>query len=571
MACCDRACREWSPLGDSAWFWRGEAPGALAWYDHLRKHPIPHMLDVVLSFDTVAVHFDPEHGPEVRASLLANAPILAMDAGDAGAGTAGETTVPVCYGGEFGPDLEVCARELGRTCDDVVSLHSGVSYKVAAIGFSPGFPYLSGLPKELALPRKPTPQPVAAGTVAMAGEQSGIYPVASPGGWHRLGRTSLTLFSPHRNPPSLLMPGDRIRFQPVRHHVTSSDPARKIQVSPGTIEVISPGTLTTVQDLGRLGHRHVGVCSSGCADPRAAAVLNHLVGNPAMAALLECAASGPVIRFLRPATAAWFGWRTGAGRPCHFMPGDILDLASVVMTASRGFIAISGGIEVPLVLGSRSTDLRAGMGGHHGRALVAGDCLSLGTPNRRSATAAAGQPSWFVSWRAGRIGCGSGRLAMPVGTLTIRFLRGIDWEGFPESAKRSWCDEEFRITAKGNRTGLRLAGTLLATTREQALLRSQPVVAGSVQVPPDGVPVVLLGECQTIGGYPQLAHIISADLAVIATSLPGCRIRFREITLDEARQAWLEAGREVSVLCHGTDLQWSSAGKPMRSSMHPVV
>lgn len=124
--------------------------------------------------------------------------------------------IPVCYGGEFGPDMEIVSEHCRIGSDDVGSLHSGADYTVHAIGFTPGFPYLGGLPEPLRTPRRDTPRArVAAGSVAIGGSQTGVYPVASPGGWQIIGRTPLALFRPHEEPAALLRPGDRVRFRPI--------------------------------------------------------------------------------------------------------------------------------------------------------------------------------------------------------------------------------------------------------------------------------------------------------------------------------------------------------------------
>ncbi len=128
-----------------------------------------------------------------------------------------EVVIPTQYGGADGPDLDAVARRVGLSSAEVVELHSAASYQVAMIGFQPGFPYLLGLPEQLQLPRRDSVRAqVAAGSVAIAGAQAGIYPSPSPGGWHLLGRTALTLFDPGAAAPSLLLPGDRVRFVPVR-------------------------------------------------------------------------------------------------------------------------------------------------------------------------------------------------------------------------------------------------------------------------------------------------------------------------------------------------------------------
>jgi inhibitor of KinA len=124
--------------------------------------------------------------------------------------------IPVCYGGAWGPDLEAVAAAHGLSADEVVARHSGAEYFVSAVGFTPGFPYLGGLPESLHTPRRPTPRTrVPAGSVAIGGAQTGIYPFETPGGWHLIGRTPLRLFHPQGRPPALLQAGDRVRFRPI--------------------------------------------------------------------------------------------------------------------------------------------------------------------------------------------------------------------------------------------------------------------------------------------------------------------------------------------------------------------
>ncbi|MDT0125100.1 5-oxoprolinase subunit PxpB [Paenibacillus sp. RRE4] len=125
-------------------------------------------------------------------------------------------TIPVCYGREFGPDLEYVANEHGLTIEEVITIHSSVDYLVHMIGFAPGFPYLGGLPEQIATPRRATPRlQVEVGTVGIGGSQTGIYPITTPGGWQCIGRTPIRLFRPETNPPSLLEAGDFVRFKPI--------------------------------------------------------------------------------------------------------------------------------------------------------------------------------------------------------------------------------------------------------------------------------------------------------------------------------------------------------------------
>jgi len=190
--------------------------------------------------------------------------------------------VPVVYGGAVGPDLEAVAEACGLAADEVVRLHSEPIYRVFMLGFAPGYPYLGLLPPPLRLPRRASPRVrVPAGSVAIADAFAGIYPQETAGGWHVIGRTPLRLFDPDRTPPSLLSPGDRVRFVPASDAVLAPGPHRPAVWMPGrpVFEVLEPGLMTTVQDAGRPGWRRLGVPPSGALDRSALAAANAAVGN----------------------------------------------------------------------------------------------------------------------------------------------------------------------------------------------------------------------------------------------------------------------------------------------------
>jgi KipI family sensor histidine kinase inhibitor len=170
----------------------------------------------VPAYASILVPFDPSvlDEPTVR-GVIADA-LGAAGEPDTAVGSAAVIEVPVHYGGAAGPDLAEVAARTGHSEEVVVRLHAGAEYRVFCVGFAPGFPYLGLLPEELALPRRPTPRlRVPAGSVAIAGRQTGIYPSETPGGWHVIGRTDLAAWDPHRDPPALLAPGARVRFVPV--------------------------------------------------------------------------------------------------------------------------------------------------------------------------------------------------------------------------------------------------------------------------------------------------------------------------------------------------------------------
>jgi KipI family sensor histidine kinase inhibitor len=519
------------PLGDAAWLVEfpgltGEAAlarvtGLVAALEEGRSEGV---LDIVPSFASVAVHFGRVDGRKIHEWIRSVHYTDELPAGE-------EKIIPVCYGGENGPDLQEVAAAVGLSADDVISLHSGATYTVAAVGFSPGFPYLSGLPPRLCVPRRATPRlGVPAGSVAIAAGQAGIYPFASPGGWHLLGRTDVALFDVRAARPSFLLPGDRVRFCPVDR----IGPVTKIsQVADrppeGTVEVLHPGGLTTVQDLGRPGHESHGVSPGGAVDRQSLRMANLLVGNNESAAGLECCVTGPILKFHTETVIALV---SGSGRSRHVAAGETVDLSKLT-GGVRACLAIAGGISIPEILGSSSTDVRAAFGGFKGRALRAGDRLELGPPGRIPKCG-----DWLVG-RDDRDTC-----------IELRFLTGVQADWFSDLARQRFRSGIYQLTPKSDRMGARMSGELLGLAEPREMI-SQPVACGSVQVPPDGQPIVLLAERQTIGGYPQIGHVISADLPKLARAWPGTRVRFREVTWEEAQEARRQEDRDFMWLQTG--------------------
>ncbi len=519
------------PLGDSAWLvaFPGISGGAtlgrvMGLVAALSNNRPVGVLDVVPSFDTVAVHFAGVDGTEIREWIGAAEMVEQVPAG-------GERVIPVRYDG---PDLAEVARCLDLTVAEVIALHSGAEYTVVAVGFSPGFPYLAGLPERLNLPRRRTPRlAVTAGAVAMAGVQAGIYPNISPGGWHVLGHTAVVLFDPHAEQPALLRAGDRVRFMPVERLEFAAQRVEEIgDLTDRWIEVIHPGGLTTVQDLGRPGYESSGVSPGGAVDRYALRVANLAAGNEEGAAALEICLSGPVLKFHAASTVVFMD---GSGKPQLIAAGETREFSKPT-TGVRAYLAVAGGLRVPMVLGSAATDLRAGFGGHHGRALQAGDRLDFGEAERgpRGGT-----------WHVGR--------RDRVSLIELRYLPGVQRDWFSAEARQRFGSEIYQLTPQSDRMGVRLSGAALDLETPQEMV-SQPVACGSVQVPPEGQPIVLLAERQTIGGYPQIGHVISVDLPKLARAWPGTKVRFREITLEHARELRQQEERDFAWLRTGLNL-----------------
>ncbi|MGE5850434.1 MAG: biotin-dependent carboxyltransferase family protein [Candidatus Methylomirabilota bacterium] len=295
------------------------------------------------------------------------------------------------------------------------------------------------------------------------------------------------------------------------------------------MEVVHPGLLTTVQDRGRFGYQKFGVPVSGAVDAIALRVANLLVGNPQTAAALEITALGPQLRFLVDAVVALTGAEVQAdldGRPVPWYQsilvraGQILD----VQACTRGlrcYLAVAGGLDVPVFLGSRSTCLAAAFGGFQGRALAAGDVLRVGPPSRTLVDLA--RRDVPEEWRLRQESPG-----------TLRVVLGPQDDAFTEDALRIFLESTYQVTQHTDRMGCRLDGPEIPH-RESADIISDWVPMGGVQVPGDRKPIILLADRQTTGGYPKIATVMGPDLPLVAQCRPGDPLRFQAVTRVEAQ------------------------------------
>eukprot|EP00656_Telonema_subtile_P030657 TRINITY_DN33639_c0_g1_i1.p1 TRINITY_DN33639_c0_g1~~TRINITY_DN33639_c0_g1_i1.p1 ORF type:complete len:730 (+),score=149.61 TRINITY_DN33639_c0_g1_i1:50-2239(+) len=418
-----------------------------------------------------------------------------------------------------------------------------------------GFPYLGGLPKGLAsVPRIPTPrQKVPAGTVGIAAGQTGIYTLTTPGGWNLLGETPANLFDPTADPPAMLRAGDLVKFVP-----TDIEPVSKpvVEVTEETtpdlanpwMKVLSAGPMTTVQDMGRRGYARHGVSRSGAADELSLRMGNSLLGNPDHAAGLEVALGGLKFRMLRPCAISLTGAdcaakvsRAGCGgsvplpvnQVAKLLEGDELTLG-YADDGARAYVCVQGGVDVPVVLGSRSTDVRGALGGLQGRVLEAGDSLGRGDSEADpELVAAAHDPLRAVT-------TGSGGK-----TWRLRLLPGPGDPGMSGSESvsdelRALVGPDFNVLPRSDRMAVCLAPAGAASEGEELVggeQLSEACVSGTVQVPPDGNPLILLAEHQTTGGYKVPGVVIPADLWQVGQMRPGDKLQFAPTTPEEADAA----------------------------------
>lgn len=450
-----------------------------------------------------------------------------------------EITLDVVYDGE---DLHELAGILGVSPDGLISWHTAAPWIAAFAGFAPGFLYcarsldtveglelpdaLRGTPE---IPRRSSPRTaVPAGSVALAGQFSAVYPRSSPGGWQLLGRTTTPMVDLRQDPPALLGPGDRLTYRAVREAVelqpapvpqrSAIDPAHHLMLE-------TAGMQALVQDRGRPDRADAGISSSGALDRAAADRAARLVGNMPGTACLEnvlgglslraagdqvLAVTGAAVELEVVATDPDGGWRPRSGLPFALKDGQTLRIGTPT-DGLRVYVAVRGGFDAPAVLGSRAADTLAGLGPE---ALSDGDRLAVG-----------GDPGTAVDWPLEVAGAPAASPTPPSGPLEIRIVLGPRDDWFTPEALASFQEQEWTVSAASDRVGARLEGRELARSIEREL-PSEGTVPGSIQVPASGLPVVFMRDHPVTGGYPVIATVVAADLDLMAQAAPGRTVRF---------------------------------------------
>jgi len=509
-----------------------------------KRHPA--VVEVTPSYHCLMVEYDPVR---IRPDQLEDLVSGALQEAAAGEPAPPRTVeIPVLYGGAAGPDLGNVAAHTGLTPEEVIRRHAAGVYRVFCLGFSPGFPYMGGLEPGLHTPRLAEPRTkVPAGSVAIGGGQTGVYPAETPGGWQLIGRTPVRLFDPERAAPTLLEPGDDIRFVPIGSASFDELERPAVQGVPpetgrGTtgLRILQPGMATTVQDLGRRGYQAYGVSPGGAADFASLMIGNWLLGNRARTSALEITLLGPEVEFTGPVAFCLTGGRIQAelvpadGGAPRAVPGWTAMLAGpgdrlrtgAVTAGCRAYLCLAGGIDLPAVLGSLSEDL-FGKVGPLGRRLTAGDWLPVGLPLIPPANLAGrAVPNDAIPAYGGR--------------AVVRATRGPQSEAFTGDAFAAFFGGEYVVGAQSDRQGLRLEGPKLVHATKADII-SEPIPAGSVQVPAGGQPILLLGNRQTVGGYTKIAVAVYPDIPFASQLRPGDRLQFQEVDPAEAHViAWAE-------------------------------
>ncbi len=301
------------------------------------------------------------------------------------------------------------------------------------------------------------------------------------------------------------------------------------------MKVITPGALTTVQDGGRYGYQSTGIGVGGCMDMDSYRKANYLVGNEKGEAVLEFTLIGGMLELTEETVLALTGADMAPKQngepvpmnvPLAFQAGDVLELG-MAGTGCRCYLAVAGGIEVPLYLGSRSTNLKCKFGGYQGRALQRGDVLEVGK---------SGKPYEQLKDRE----CFTEEYP---NTVVVRVIEGPQEEYFTKKGKKTFYKSVYTVSDKSDRMGCRLDGPAVESFDGTDII-SDGIAPGSVQVPADGKPIVLLADRQTTGGYAKIASVCSFDIPKLAQCKPGNKVRFQKITLEKAQRIMREAKKD---------------------------
>jgi len=509
----------------------------LALQDMLNKAPLPGQVDVLAAAETVMVV-----GESAAATRAIGARLLELELAPLIASDSGLVVIDTVYDGD---DLADVAELTGLSVDGVVAAHTGQVWTVAFAGFAPGFGYMVGENEALTVPRRSSPRTaVPAGSVALGGQYSAVYPRRSPGGWQLIGRTGARMWDLDRPQPSLVRPGDRVQYRAVREVVTAQSPSsgdtparepeKEHHVESG-FRILNPGAQSLIQDLGRRGYGPLGVSAAGALDRASLRRANRLVGNASSAAAIESVNGGLTVEALGDQVVAvtgapttltiespsWFDYdgesddgaiQPGATRtapmaaPFALLDGEVLTLGAPE-SGFRNYVAIRGGVDVPEVLGSRSADTMSGIGP---APLVIRQVLPVGGATESTAV---GSPELQPDFPGG-------------GVAVLDVIPGPRADWFDQKALDSLCGQEWLVTPQSNRVGMRLDGTPLKRTREGEL-PSEGTMAGALQIPPAGLPVLFLADHPITGGYPVIGVVRDEHLDLAAQVPIGGKIRFR--------------------------------------------
>lgn len=518
----------------------------MSWHASLVASPLPGQVEAIAAARTVLVCFDAHSSAIAGLNTLRDFhPQSSAEANPR------EVTIDVVYDGE---DLADVAELMGISTEELITRHTQQQWLAAFGGFAPGFTYCVPAAGDQSytwdVARRSSPRTaVPAGAVGLAGQFSAVYPRTSPGGWQLLGHTTQPMWDTNAEQPALLQPGDTVRYRQVRESISveagsaeeatagarvgaSQDKKPIVPVRP-SVKVLDAGLQTLFQDTGRAGHGDIGVNGSGAIDRASAWAANDVVGNASSATVLENI-GGIELEALVDTAVCVTGARASVsigrrtfelGAPVEVKAGQTLKVEPVGGAGNglRSYVAVRGGLVTNEVLGSNSTDILSGLGPEP---VATGDVLKAG---RRTARASVGTTT-----------------TNPFdGTNVLRCVAGPRDDWFGDAELQRFTEIEWTVTGQSNRVGLRLALPAGSEGTEPEPLQrnhdgelaSEGMVSGSIQVPPNGLPVVFLADHPVTGGYPVIATVIDKDLDKAGQLGPGDTVRFELIDFTQPASA----------------------------------
>ena len=519
---------------------RADLGSTMALHHSLEAADLPGVTELIPAARTVLISFDPAR---TNAEILAEA-VRGLGHTESASDAAREVTIDVHYDGD---DLAEVADLLSVSPAEVIKRHQAATWQVAFAGFAPGFGYLAGDDELFNVPRRSSPRTrVPVGSVALAGEFTGVYPRSSPGGWQLIGRTDAKLWDLDREPPALFVPGTIVKFAEAGRETvevagsgagpdssdasgspSAADAAGTVaETSDGaaashSLEVLRPGLQLLVQDLGRPGFASMGVSAAGAADRTALTTANSLVGNAETAAGLESFGGAVLLRSTGDGVAAVTG-ATGAitvtaadgtvlmprlGEAFALADGDELELGPT-QCGVRRYLAVRGGIAVETALDSSSADTLAGLGP---AAVDKGTTVNVHDPRTAPHLVDPNPTQPRDLPQAGE-------------TVMLSVTLGPREDWFTEAGIETLLSQEWTVTHESDRVGLRLNGEVPLERARTGELPSEGAVTGALQVPPNGQPVLFGPDHPLTGGYPIIASVDDVDLA--AQLPPGAKLRF---------------------------------------------
>lgn len=499
----------------------------LALFASLEADPVDGIEETVPAARTLMIRFRPE---TIKAEALA-AEIATRDLSAKIAPSDRLVEIPVRYDGE---DLADVAELTGLSVEEVIRRHTDSEFTVAFCGFAPGFGYLVGGDPALHVPRRQSPRTrIPAGSVALAGAFSGVYPQNSPGGWQILGTTPLKMWDIEREPGALFQPGYRVRFFDMDKAGRSIEaPAAKTAAAKavansdaGHFEVLASPMPAVFQDLGRFGQTGQGISASGALDRSSFNTANRIVGNPVNTPCLELTLGGFSFRSSSRAVIGVAGafctitvkseaysFKASPYAPISLEPGDVVTFGNT-SAGMRCYLAIRGGFDVAPVLGSAATDTLAVVGPE---SLVPGSVVNLRHEKSGLSSVSINEVPAFDLPKADEV-------------VTLDIVCGPRTDWFTQKGIETLTSQHWQVTPQSSRVGIRLSGEVPVERKDSAELPSEGTATGAIQIPHSGQPVLFLADHPLTGGYPVIGSVAEYHLDLAGQIPVNAKIQFRPL------------------------------------------